>query len=79
MEIKTRNNWKQNPNKFFYMGPTIFELWVMETELWVMETQNPNTPIVIILLHTLLTIVIMSLMTINSMAFLPSHFLFFKN
>ena len=28
------------------MGPTIFELWVMEIELWVMETWNPNTPLV---------------------------------
>ena len=26
------------------MGPTIFELWVMETELWVMKIQKPNDP-----------------------------------
>ena len=44
MEIKTGNNWKQNPNKLSCMDPTIFELWVMEIELWVMETQNPNSP-----------------------------------
>ena len=25
------------------MGPTIFELWVMETENWVMETDYPNS------------------------------------
>ena len=28
------------------MGPTYFELWVMETELWVMETANPNSLLV---------------------------------
>ena len=27
---------------FSGMGPTIFELWVMETELWVMEIDDPN-------------------------------------
>ena len=37
--------WKQSyrlPNNLFAMGPTIFELWVMETENWVMEIGNPN-------------------------------------
>ena len=28
----------------FCHGPTIFKLWVMETENWVMETGKPNTP-----------------------------------
>ena len=40
--------WKQSyylPNNLFAMGPTIFELWVMETENWVMEFVNPNTPL----------------------------------
>ena len=38
--------WKQNcclPNKLFTMGPTIFELWVMETENWVIKKLNPNS------------------------------------
>ena len=35
------------PNELLAMGPTIFELWVMETELWVMEIDDPNTPLVI--------------------------------
>ena len=30
------------PNNLFTMGPTIFELWVMETENWVVETPCPN-------------------------------------
>ena len=34
----------KNQTDFSAMGPTIIELWVMETELWVMKTQNPNTP-----------------------------------
>ena len=29
------------------MGPTIFELWVMETENWVVETPCPNRPLVV--------------------------------
>ena len=34
-------------NGLLAMGPTIFELWFMETELWVMEIDDPNTPLVI--------------------------------
>ena len=37
--------WKQSyclPNKLFAMSPTIFELWVMETENWVIKKPNPN-------------------------------------
>ena len=41
METKTEN---KNQTDFSVMSPTIFELWVMETELWVMETANPNSP-----------------------------------
>ena len=41
METKTGN---KNQTDFSAMGPTIFELWVMETELWVMEATNPNRP-----------------------------------
>ena len=33
------------PNNLFAMSPTIFELWVMETELWVMEIDELNTPL----------------------------------
>ena len=40
METKIGN---KNQTNFSTMGPTIFELWVMETELWVMETTNPNS------------------------------------
>ena len=42
MEIEL---WKQSyrlPNNFFAMGPTIFKLWVMETENWVVEIACPN-------------------------------------
>ena len=33
------------PNGLLVMGPTIFELWVIETEIWVMEIDEPNTPL----------------------------------
>ena len=39
--------WKQSyrlPNNLFAMGPTIFELWVMETENWITKKANPNAP-----------------------------------
>ena len=39
METKTGNKIQMD---FSVMGPTIFELWVMETELWVMEIANSN-------------------------------------
>ena len=32
---------------FSAIGPTIFELWVMEIELWVMKTKNPNSALAI--------------------------------
>ena len=35
--------WKQSyhlPNNLFDIGPTIFELWVMETENWVIKKGN---------------------------------------
>ena len=41
--------WKQSywkPNNLFVMGPTIFELWVMETEIWVMKFDEPNTSLI---------------------------------
>ena len=41
METKTGN---KNQIDFSAVSPTIFELWVMETELWAMETTNPNSP-----------------------------------
>ena len=44
MEIEL---WKQSyrlPNNFFAMGPTIFKLWVMETENWITKFVNPNAP-----------------------------------
>ena len=37
MKTKTENRVMKNQTDFSAMGPTIFELWVM-------ETQNPNTP-----------------------------------
>ena len=45
--------WKQSygnrvivwPNNLFTMDPTIFELWVMETENWVINKLNPNGPL----------------------------------
>ena len=43
MEIEL---WKPSyrlPNNLFVMGPTIFELWVMETKNWVTETAKPNS------------------------------------
>ena len=33
-------------NRYWVMGPTIFELWVMETENWVIETSHPNSVLV---------------------------------
>ena len=33
-----------------YMGPTIFELWVMKTENWVMETSHPNSLLAFVVL-----------------------------
>ena len=43
METKTRNNWKQNPNKLFCIGPTIlsYELWKQSYELWKLKIQTP--------------------------------------
>ena len=38
METKTRNKVIEIQTTFWVMGPTIFELWVM-------ETRNPNTPL----------------------------------
>ena len=40
METKTGNKIQMD---FSAMGPTIFDLWVMETELWVMKTANSNS------------------------------------
>ena len=34
----------KNQTNFLAMGPTIFELWVMETESWVMEQQIQIAP-----------------------------------
>ena len=44
-------NRKQIQIGFFFVGPTYFELWVMETELWVMKTANLNTPLVTNITH----------------------------
>ena len=43
METKIGNKIQTD---FSIMGPTIFELWVIETELWVMESTYPNSPLV---------------------------------
>ena len=37
-------NWKHIQTHYSAMGPTSFDLWVMETELSVMEIENPNSP-----------------------------------
>ena len=50
METKTENKIIEIQTSFWVMGPTIFELWIMETELWVMETRNPNTPYSLLLI-----------------------------
>ena len=42
-ELSDGNRVMDFPNNLFAMGPTIFELWVMETEIWVMEIAKPNT------------------------------------
>ena len=36
-------NRKQIQTDFFFVKPTYFELWMMETKLWIMEIANPNT------------------------------------
>ena len=46
-ELSDGNRVMVVPNGLLAMGPTIFELWVMETELWVMEIYDPNTPLTI--------------------------------
>ena len=43
METKTGN---KNQTNFSIVGPTYFELWVIETELWVMKITNSNSPLV---------------------------------
>ena len=42
-ELSDGNRVMDFPNNLFAMGPTIFELRVMETENWVMETGHPNS------------------------------------
>ena len=54
METKTGNRVMKIQTNLA-MNPTIFELWVMETELWVMETENPNSPLAI--LHNSINII----------------------
>ena len=36
------------PNELLAMGPTIFELWIMETEIWVMEINEPNNLLIFV-------------------------------
>ena len=31
------------PNGLLVMGPTIFELWIMETDIWVIEIDESNS------------------------------------
>ena len=45
-ELSDGNRVMVQPNGLLAMGPTIFGLWVMETENWVMETSHPNSPLV---------------------------------
>ena len=47
-ELSDGNRVMVMPNGLLTMGPTIFELWVMETEIRVMEIDEPNTPYITI-------------------------------
>ena len=42
-ELSDGNRVMVVPNGLLAISPTIFELWVMETENWVMEKGHPNT------------------------------------
>ena len=42
-ELSNGNKYMVVPIGLLAMGPTIFELWVMETEIWVMKIDEPNT------------------------------------
>ena len=42
-ELSDGNRVMVVPNGLLAIDPTIFELWVMETENWVMEKSHPNT------------------------------------
>ena len=44
-ELSDGNRDMVMPNGLLVMGPTIFELRIMETKLWVMEIDDPNTPL----------------------------------
>ena len=44
-ELSNGNKYMVVPIGLLAMGPTIFELWVMETEIWVMKIDEPNTPL----------------------------------
>ena len=43
-------------NELLAMGPTIFELWIMETEIWVMEINEPNNLLIFVTHHSSLKI-----------------------
>ena len=43
-KIRELSYGNKNQTHFSVVGPTIFELWMIETELWAMETTNPNNP-----------------------------------
>ena len=36
-------NWKYIQTNYSSMGPTNFELYVMEIKLWVIKSENPNS------------------------------------
>ena len=46
METELRKQSYRLSNNLFAMGPTIFELWVMETKNWVTKKANPNAPLI---------------------------------
>ena len=46
-KIRELNDGNKNQTDFSAMGPTYFELWVMEIELWTMETQNQTVSILL--------------------------------
>ena len=41
-KLRELSDGNKNQTDFSAMGPTYFELWVMETKLWAMETQKSN-------------------------------------
>ena len=50
-ELSDGNRVMVVPNRLLVMGPTIFELQVMETKLWVIETENSQNVFSVSITH----------------------------